>query len=277
MKIIDEQGRLFGRINIIDFLVILALCGAIPLLYLGYRILNKPAVLAPVIEAPKEYKEVDIECRFIKLEPETLSLLSVGDKEIDGQGKVAAQISLLDKGQPYEYIFDLGQGRLITRQDPRLMQIAGKIRLTAEVRDGGLFYKDKRLTFAEPFEFKSGKYAVWVVPLGDEIKRVEEKPKVEKTFQMYMNIKLIGLEEKTAKLISEGDKETDGQGRVIAEIVKKGSIESEVIEVDLGSGYHTSSEDATHKQVIVNMRLEVSSIGVRVSSLRVSRSKEMSR
>lgn len=41
MKIIDEKGRLFGKINIIDFLVILFLLCILPGFYFGYQILTE--------------------------------------------------------------------------------------------------------------------------------------------------------------------------------------------------------------------------------------------
>jgi len=41
MKIIDEKGRLFRRINVIDFLVILFLLCLAPMFYFGYKIFNK--------------------------------------------------------------------------------------------------------------------------------------------------------------------------------------------------------------------------------------------
>lgn len=263
MKIIDEQGRLFGRVNVIDFLVVITLCAVLPLCYVAYRVLSKPGE-APKVEAappePKIYKDIEIDCIFIKIEPETLPLLTVGDKESDGGGKTICEILLLDPSQPYEYIFDLGEGRLIRRKDPRLLQMSGKIKLNAEVKDKVLFYKEERLAVGTPFEFKCGKYTAWAVPLADEIKRVKEKPKVEKTLQLYMNVTLTGLSQDEASLISAGDKETDAQGNVIAEIIKKGKIESEVVNVDLGGGYHASSEDVVHKQVVVNMRLAVQSV-----------------
>lgn len=41
MKIIDEKGRLFGKINLIDFLAVLFLLSLTPMFYFGYKIYSK--------------------------------------------------------------------------------------------------------------------------------------------------------------------------------------------------------------------------------------------
>ncbi len=44
MKIVDEKGRLFGKINVIDFLVVLFLACLIAMFYFGYITINKRRV-----------------------------------------------------------------------------------------------------------------------------------------------------------------------------------------------------------------------------------------
>lgn len=41
MKIIDEKGRIFGKVNMIDLLVILIILSAIPITYSAFKLLNK--------------------------------------------------------------------------------------------------------------------------------------------------------------------------------------------------------------------------------------------
>jgi len=41
MKIIDEQGRLFGKVNIIDFIIISFLFFLIPTFYIEHKILSR--------------------------------------------------------------------------------------------------------------------------------------------------------------------------------------------------------------------------------------------
>lgn len=48
--IIDEKGKLFGKINVIDLLVILFFVALIPMFYYGYKIFNRPMPVITSIE-----------------------------------------------------------------------------------------------------------------------------------------------------------------------------------------------------------------------------------
>ena len=58
MNIIDDKGRLFGKINIIDFMVLLFILCLMPMFYFGYKIFNrKPKLLSePTSIAPASTK-----------------------------------------------------------------------------------------------------------------------------------------------------------------------------------------------------------------------------
>ncbi len=45
--LIDERGRLFGKINVIDFIVLLFVLCLLPMFYFGYKIFTKPIVIKP--------------------------------------------------------------------------------------------------------------------------------------------------------------------------------------------------------------------------------------
>ena len=47
MKIIDEKGRLFGKVNIIDFLVLLFIFFLVPMFYFGYKLFSKKNIATP--------------------------------------------------------------------------------------------------------------------------------------------------------------------------------------------------------------------------------------
>ncbi len=63
MKIIDEKGILFGKINVIDFLVVIFFLALIPMFYFGYKLYTKRKVAPPVI-APEVWADVEIYCRL---------------------------------------------------------------------------------------------------------------------------------------------------------------------------------------------------------------------
>ena len=250
MKIIDEKGMLFGRVNIIDFLAVLALCGAMPLFYFGYRILNKPAV---IVEAPKDIREVEINAKFIKLTPEVLALLAVGDKEIGPQGQVMGQLTWLGASAPYRYNFDYGQGRIIIIEDLHLKEIAAKFKFAGEIRDSSIYYKGQRVSIGSPFEFNSEKYSVQAIPMADpEIVQTKEK----KLVWLDLDVTFAGLDDKVVKLISAGDKELSADGSLIAEIIKTGRVSNQSYDLFLGDSFAAIAEDASHRQVTVKMRMK---------------------
>lgn len=55
MKIIDDKGMFFGKINIIDFLVLLFILCFLPMLWYGWKIYNRPP--PPQINWEQKYNE----------------------------------------------------------------------------------------------------------------------------------------------------------------------------------------------------------------------------
>lgn len=161
MKIIDEKGRLFGKINVIDFLVLLLLLSFIPMFYFGYKLFKKPTV---ALEAAQKFIEIDLNCKFIKVEPGILKQITVGDKEIDEKSITLGEIIWLGEATPYKYEFDIG-GEVITKEDPILKDIPARIRLRVEMRDNNLYYKDRLIAIKSPIDFKTKEYALQAIIL----------------------------------------------------------------------------------------------------------------
>ncbi len=55
--LIDTKGRLFGKVNIIDFIVLLFLIGLIPMLYYGYKLAKVPKTHVIEINWEQKYNE----------------------------------------------------------------------------------------------------------------------------------------------------------------------------------------------------------------------------
>lgn len=59
-QFIDKKGRLFGKINVIDFLVLVFILCLMPVFYFGYKIIDKPLPPPPpptITLNKKEYEE----------------------------------------------------------------------------------------------------------------------------------------------------------------------------------------------------------------------------
>lgn len=228
MKIIDDKGRLFGLINLVDFLVLLFLLAMMPTLYFGYKIMTQK----PVVQEPfgDDIKEIQLNCRLIRLEPDVAELISVGDKEIDGKGRIIGEIIGLDASEPY-------------KEEAALKQRAAALRLKGQLKGCDIYYKDKAIDSGLNIDFETDKYKA-IVKVEDDI-----------TKALNLRVILKNLDQDVANLIEVGDKEIDATGRVVAEIVKISDLEDNSFELDLTGTKFTILKDLNRKQISAEMML----------------------
>jgi len=203
MKIIDEKGKLFKKINVIDFLVILFLFCFIPVFYFSFKLFTKE-------EKPKEYIDIEVNCNFIKIRPEVLKLIAIGDREIDDKGAVIDEIIWLGEPKPYRYKFNIGGDIIITKEDSELKEIYAKVKLKAEIKDNFLYYKDKKVMLDSPIDFKTDRYTIAMAPF------IEKKP-IQKKW-VLVQVKFSGVIPELAKVVVEGDTEKDPEGEVMGKL-----------------------------------------------------------
>ena len=96
MKIIDEKGKLFGLINIIDLGVIILLIGLMPMVYFGYKILRGEDATI------KEYATVKVE--FQALSMQVVNVMKEGDIQKDSSGAVIAKLTKIYKIEPADMV-----------------------------------------------------------------------------------------------------------------------------------------------------------------------------
>ncbi len=250
MKLIDEKGRLFGKINIIDFFVILLLLCLVPMFYFGYKLYTKRKVAPPVI-APEVWADVEIYCRLSKINPEIIKVISVGDKEVDGDNNTVGEILWLGKSEPYKNRYDLGAGQLLITEDSALREIPARLKLHVENRATNLYYREIILIYNTPFKFRTDKYDIEVIP----VKEVKVE-KVVTAHKLKIDAILKELDSDTIKSISVGDKEIDENGDIIAKILAIGSADNNISEIDLGNGVFVIGDIDDKKQLNVKMSLK---------------------
>ncbi len=208
MKIIDEKGRLFGKINVIDFMVILFLICLTPMFYFGYKLFKKSVVIS---EVSKKFIEIDLNCKFIEVEPEILKQITVGNKEIDKKGTTLGEIISLGEIKPYQYEFSLGGGEVLTKEDAILKEISAKLRLRVEMRDNNLYYKDRLIAINSPFDFRTKEYTLQaIIPVAKK-EWLKEK-------WMEVKVRFSGVIPEVAKILSEGDTEKNPLDKTIARL-----------------------------------------------------------
>lgn len=192
MKIIDEKGMLFGKINVIDFLVVIFFLSLIPMFYFGYIIFNsKPSSpLAQNIEAQeKEFIGTELNFIFKKIPLNILSLISVGDKEIGKEKEIVGEILSLGEFKPYSYEISIGSTKKVI-VDSVLKDLPVTLRIKAEVKQSNLYYKDRQIGDNAAIDFVTDKYRLEafympnliesnnkVETVSDSIKIIQQKQK----------------------------------------------------------------------------------------------------
>ncbi len=89
MKILDTEGRLFGKINIVDISIILLFLVVIPVFFHIHTILGKRPTMVP-------YKWIKVEAVTFTI-PEIAEFFKEGDISYDANGNPEAKLLKIDK------------------------------------------------------------------------------------------------------------------------------------------------------------------------------------
>lgn len=174
MVIIDKSGRIFGKINILDFFALLFLAGLIPAAGFVIKVVNlKPplpdAQIFPQNPEPDENKiteetiEIMADCLFEESSSVSINALAVGDKEINAKGETVAEIISLGKARSNLFRYNVNSdGRLLKDTAPQnQMFVLLKLKTTAKV--DFLYFKGQPLFHGSLIVFETKKYTVPLV------------------------------------------------------------------------------------------------------------------
>ncbi len=97
MKFIDDKGKIFGKLNLIDFLVILFLLGLMPAFYIGNKALTRKLDV-------KATKKVMVKIKCASIMPELASVFHEGDVVKDNYGNAIGTLKKIVSDVPSEVI-----------------------------------------------------------------------------------------------------------------------------------------------------------------------------
>ncbi len=160
MKVIDKDGMLFGKINIIDFLVVVFIICLTPMFYFGYRIFTENAKLNEMLK-PEEIG-IEAECEMVKLKPEIFKSIALGDMEKDNKKRVIGEIVWIGQSRPTKYQIILGPEGEYAVEDPMLVNLPLKIRMKVVFSGERIYYGSQQISSGKPFYFKTDKYSTMV-------------------------------------------------------------------------------------------------------------------
>ena len=153
MKIIDERGSLFGKINIIDLFVVILILSVIPMVIWGSRLASHPESL------PKETIEVKIKLNAII--PELAEVIKEGDVEEDKSGIVGRIVKIISN-EPQK-ILSMGENIESGYREIRLL-----LELSCVVGEGTIKYGNNVLRIGAGLTFTTDIYTVGGVIIGIE-------------------------------------------------------------------------------------------------------------
>jgi hypothetical protein len=160
MKIINEKGKLFGLVNLVDLLVAAAI--VLAAVGIAYKIFA-----APVAEAVSPKQDVVFTCRVRALYPRAMAEIekSVGEKLVAGNAYVEDAVLESVAFEPYVMQVPTADGRIVDAEDPSRVDAVFTVRAkvtrdapilktgTQEFRVGmGHFLKTKYIEFSTTVE-----------------------------------------------------------------------------------------------------------------------------
>ena len=169
MAILDEKGRLFGKVNLIDLLLVIVLvCG---LAFGGYKILSRYFITT-------EYDDYKVILKAEDVHPEMVDAIRIGDKLIERSGAV---IGTVVEPRPYlvpaEVYVQNREGRIETSIQPKLKDLM--ITVIVKVPKGQrIKYNTNNLLIGSRLEYEFATEGSFKVLRYDSIKAVEAKPSV---------------------------------------------------------------------------------------------------
>jgi len=201
MKIIDSKGRLFGKINLIDFIVVI---GFILILVVGLKLfLQKDTVKT-------EWKYVKVSAK--KMPMETILTLNKGETVLRN-GEIV--LELLD------FYYDSNLGVVLY------------LKVFTEKRNDKNYFNGKELLVGDAYTVESNTFLIkgTLIGIADDSQDI-----IEKTIEKKITLLVLKEYDWMIDSISIGDKELSRDNKVIVEIIgKKVEPSQMIITTDDGS------------------------------------------
>ena len=212
MKLIDEKGRVFGRINIFDLIILLAVISLVPFFYFGAKMLVPKQKAVLEVQEEMVASSLEIYCKFFGVDKGVAEQMSEGDKEIDENGKTEGEIVEIVYRRPHRLHLNIEQrDKAIKVNIPENVDILTKLNLEIQVdKKGNVYYKGQNVKISKDIVFNTEEYRVegTVVPEPREHIQVE-------VLCLFENVN-----KNVVSIIEAGDTEINNEGEVIGKMTE---------------------------------------------------------
>lgn len=151
MAIINKQGKIFGKINVIDFSVIMVLLFFVFTVYVGYKVFVKDKA------NNKKPSEFVVKIRFKNLEPELAKVISLGDVEKNKYGVTIGQVVKIENIMPASMIIHDSKEFVVTNH-PYQKDVMVSLRLFCIDKNDVYYYKDFPVKIGSTLTFSTDLY-----------------------------------------------------------------------------------------------------------------------
>lgn len=160
MKVIDEKGKILGKINVIDFITIVLIVSIVPMFYLGSELaaFKRPAKNKAV--------RIKVQIKFPRVIPEVASVISEGDND---EKKGARGISFLKRiivNKNSEMVALGKNDQVVIVPDPTAREIIATFDLICVEENGQLDYKGHIVKIGNGISFSTDLYSIAGIVVG---------------------------------------------------------------------------------------------------------------
>jgi len=181
MRLLDAHGKVFGKINLIDLLVLMFILVSIPVICLKIQLNRKLSIENKIL-----YEKVELltSVKFVGLTPRMATTLKTGDRELDTSKEIIAEVTWLGEIKPYTHSIILDQEIEKTVNDMNLFERTAQVKIKTYLNGSYSYYKGARVGFNAPifFVFNRNNYTAIVmkdtslkeawIPVQVELKKV---------------------------------------------------------------------------------------------------------
>jgi hypothetical protein len=152
LSIIDQNGRIFGKVNLIDFVAVLLILSILPMAYFGYKALTRKDARATLW--------VEVEVKLFNIIPEVVSAIKEGDEECDVGNAVVGKVEKIVSIMPSEVLVDFNGSTVIASKHPSKKDAVLHFRMLCVKRGGVLFHNGTQIKIGNELEISTNLYNV---------------------------------------------------------------------------------------------------------------------
>ncbi|MBN1587228.1 MAG: DUF4330 family protein [Candidatus Omnitrophica bacterium] len=212
MKLIDANGKLFGKVNLFDAIVVGLLLVGIPAGLVSHKLMAKRRAESI---ASKHYTEMVLDVAIFDLQEDDVHWLRPGLKGYDSVGRKTSEILELGKAQLSRYPLSLGKLVEIEHLDQGRYEVPARIRIAGRVTWGEFAYDQQPLKMLYPFNLVIEGRNLKARILGWDV----VAPLQENERWITAVVQWKGATPEIVPMIKVGDVSRDIQGRRTGEIV----------------------------------------------------------